>query len=140
MSYSKLMSFESNSTGFTLIEVLIALGIFAIGFLAVASLQISANLASRKASEVTQASAIAADLMEELMSLPFDDENNLDPTKNPYQLSDGKYEIEWNVTASDLNADGDIDAKAIELSVKWHELLSNGNQRDLKITFLKHDL
>lgn len=134
-----LMSFKPDNKGFTLIEVLIALGIFAIGMLAVASLQVSANLKSRKASEVTQASAIASDQMEELMALNFDHED-LDPTKSHPSKTVGKYEIEWTVSYSDLNADGDSDAKTIELSVKWNNLFSNKNQRNLEFTFIKHDL
>jgi len=134
-----LPSFKPDSQGFTLIEVLIALAIAAVGFLAVASLQIYANLGSRKSCEVTQASAIASDQMEELMVLPFDN-NDLDPAQNPHQGSNGKYEIEWTVTDSDLNADGDSDAKTVELSVKWKKLLSEGKQSDLKVTFIKHDL
>ena len=133
------ISLNLSTNGFTLIEVLFALGIFAVGFLAVASLQISANLTSRKACEVTQASAIAADRMEELMISPFDD-NDLDPAQNPHQDSDGKYEVVWMVTDSDLNLDGDIDAKTIDLSVTWNVLLSNGSDRDLKFSFIKHDL
>ena len=134
---------KPDSQGFTLIEVLIALAIAAMGFLAVASLQISANLGSRKACEVTQASTIASDQMEKLMALPFDD-GDLDPTTNPHPDphpgSVGKYAIEWIVTDSDLNADGECDAKVIELSVKWKKILSKGKQRDLKLTFIRHDL
>ena len=73
------------------------------------------------------------------MALSFDHED-LDPAKNPHPKSDGKYEIEWTVTDSDLNADGDSDAKTIDLSVKWNTLFSNKNQRNLEFTFIKHDL
>ena len=134
-----LVNFKTGNKGFTLIEVLIALGIFTIGILAVASLQISANLKSRKASEVTQAAAIASDQMEELMALNFD-HADLDPTITHPPVSNGKYVIEWTVADSDLNADGDSDAKIIELSVKWNNLLSKKKQRNLEITFIKHDL
>jgi len=138
MDGRSLESFNPDSKGFTLIEVLIALGIFAIGMLAVASLQVSANLKSRKAAEVTQASAIASDQMEELMALNFD-HGDLDPANPPPPKYDGKYKIEWTVKDSDLNADGASDAKTIELSVKWNNLLSNNYQRKLEITFIKHD-
>jgi hypothetical protein len=44
------------------------------------------------------------------------------------------------VADSDLNADGASDAKTIDLSVIWNNLLSNNKQRKLEITFIKHDL
>jgi prepilin-type N-terminal cleavage/methylation domain-containing protein len=68
----KQLMHTNGSHGFTLIEVVIAISIFAIGFLAVAALQISANKSSRRALEVTEATAIASNQMERLMSLSFD--------------------------------------------------------------------
>jgi len=73
------------------------------------------------------------------MALNFDSAD-LDPTTTHPPVSDGKYVIEWTVTDSDLNADGDSDAKIIELSVKWNNLLSKNTQRNLEFTFIKHDL
>jgi type IV pilus assembly protein PilV len=67
------LNLKDNTRGFTLPEVLIAISIFAIGFLAVASMQISANHSNRRASDITEATAIASDNMERLMALPFDD-------------------------------------------------------------------
>ena len=58
--------------GFTLIEILIALAIFSIGILAIASLQIKSinlNAAARMQSEATVA---AVDCMERLLSLPYE--------------------------------------------------------------------
>lgn len=52
--------------GFTLIEILIAISIFAIGVLAVASMQISAIRGNRLGNEVTQATFLAQDKLEEL--------------------------------------------------------------------------
>ena len=83
--------------GYTLIEIMIAIGIFAIGFLAIASLQITASKNSRTGSEITEAATIATDRMEMLMVLPFDDPL-LDPTANPHPPapddSQGKYNIQ----------------------------------------------
>lgn len=54
--------------GFTLLEVLIAISIFAVGVLAVATMQISGTRGNRLANELTQATALAQDKIEELKS------------------------------------------------------------------------
>jgi len=126
-----------NQRGYSLIEVLIALGIFAIGFLAVASMQVGANLGTRNACEVSEASALAANQMENLILAPFDS-GDLDPAANPHQVSNGKYIIEWSVADSDLNADGSDDAKTVQLSVSWTRL--GGTQRTVELAFVRHDL
>ena len=125
--------------GFTLIETLIALAIFSIGILAVAYLQVSASLQSRNSSEITEASAIASNRMEELILRPFD-HNDLDPALNPHLLSSGKYSIQWAVTASNLNSDTINESKTVELTVSWNKLLSAGsNQRQVRFLFIKHN-
>jgi type IV pilus modification protein PilV len=124
--------------GFTLIEVLIALAILTIGILAVASLQVSARLQSRNSSEITEASAVAYNQMEELILRPFD-HNDLDPALNPHLLSSGKYSIQWAVTASDLNSDTINESKTVELTASWNKIVSSGsNQRQVKFFFIKH--
>jgi len=72
MNTSNLVSTGRDKKGFSIIEVLIALAIFSIGILAVASMQVSANMESRTSAEITQATGIASDQMENLMLLPFD--------------------------------------------------------------------
>lgn len=125
--------------GFTLIETLIALAIFSIGILAVTSLQVSASLQSRNSSEITEASAIASNQMEELMLRPFD-HNDLDPALNPHTLSSGKYGIQWTVTASDLNSDTINDSKTVDMTVSWNKFNSMGsNQRQVRMFFIKHN-
>lgn len=59
--------------GFTLIEVLIALSIFAIGLLALANMQILALRGNSTSQRVTTATALAEGAMEWLQSLPADD-------------------------------------------------------------------
>jgi len=125
--------------GFSLIEVLIALAIFSIGILAVTSLQVSASLQSRNSSEITEASAIASNQMEELMLRPFD-HNDLDPALNPHTLSLGKYGIQWTITASDLNSDTINESKTVDMTVSWNKLNSMGsNQRQVRMFFIKHN-
>ena len=59
--------------GFTLIEVLIAVTIFAVGLLAIATMQISAIRMNSTGDRLTELSTLGIDKYEELMSLPFTD-------------------------------------------------------------------
>jgi prepilin-type N-terminal cleavage/methylation domain-containing protein len=131
---------KNNNQGFTLVETLIAMVIFAIAFLAITSMQISASKGNRSAGEVTQGVTVAADRMERLMVLSFDD-NALDPALNPHQENQGKYAVQWDVTNTDLNADGVDDAKSINMTVTWNLMMRGGlSQRNVTIDFVKPNL
>jgi len=139
MNTTVCVRIDKAEKGFSLIEVLIALAIFSIGILAVTSLQVSASLQSRNSSEITEASAIASNQMEELMLRPFD-HNDLDPALNPHTLSLGKYGIQWTITASDLNSDTINESKTVDMTVSWNKLNSMGsNQRQVRMFFIKHN-
>lgn len=72
-----------NENGFTLLEVLIALVIFAIGLLSIAGLQVSAISYDSAANQRTAITMLTQGIMEEIMSYPADNSNsttlNLDP-------------------------------------------------------------
>ena len=59
--------------GFTLIEVIIALTIFAVGLLAVAAMQNSAVKMNAAAGRLTSLATRAKDKIEELSALPYAD-------------------------------------------------------------------
>ena len=83
--------------GFTLVEILLALAIFAIGFLAIAGLQIESintNAAARIQSEAT---TVAVDVMEQLMSLPYE-HPDLDEASGVQQRQVGSYTVNWQIT------------------------------------------
>jgi type IV pilus assembly protein PilV len=112
--------------GFTLIEVMIAIGVLAFGILAIASMQVTAIDGNKNASEITESTALAQDFLEELMCLTYDDaslsdvnadgaaglRHPLPPPPAPaipdpgtypsdYQIPNGDYIIYWNISEDD---------------------------------------
>ncbi len=94
--------------GFTLIEVLIAIAIFSIGILAVASLQTYALTQTRSSRITTECLTLATQHAERLMALPFYDPSDVDFTTHPADLVEGtytaeddedfpRYQIQWTV-------------------------------------------
>lgn len=104
--------FNKGNAGFTILEVLAALAIFSLGFLAVMALQSSSIQGNSRARGVTDISVYAADRIEKLMALPFSDAN----------LTAGNYPAGGQVLDGiDNNYDGRID-EANEngpLTVTW---------------------
>ena len=82
--------------GYTLIEVLIAITIFAVGLLAVASMQTSAIRMNSTAGKLTNLSTWGMDKIEELSALPYA-HPFLDPAGNPHQEVLGVYTISWTI-------------------------------------------
>jgi len=141
-SQSQYIIGRFNDKGYTLIETMIAIGVFTIGFLAIASLQIAASKDNRTGSEYTEATTIATDRMERLMTMPYDD-GDLDPSANPHPSppddKQGKYNIQWVVTETDLNADGINDAKIVNIVVSY-DRIGSVYGGSVKIDFLKPDI
>jgi prepilin-type N-terminal cleavage/methylation domain-containing protein len=106
--------------GFSLIELMIAIAIFSIGLLAVATMQVSAISGNAGARQITDALIMAEDQLENLMALPYASAE-LDPALNPHQIDAGGYSMVWNVAMADLNGDGTNDAKQIQVTVS-HQL------------------
>ena len=91
-----MIDLKKNNRGYTLIEVLIALVIFTIGFLSLASVQINSITQNASARMYTEATALAVDSLERLISLPYD-HSDLDHEDNPHSRTADGYTIEWNV-------------------------------------------
>jgi len=93
--------------GFTLIEVLIAISIFSIGMLAVATMQITSIKVNSTAGQITDRITLAQDKLEELMALPYsspwledlgDPPSGTDTNGNTHQETTDGYTISWTVT------------------------------------------
>jgi len=82
--------------GYTLIEVLISLTIFAVGMLAVAGMQTSAIRMNSAAGKLTNLSTWGMDKIEELSALSYSDPL-LDSAYNPHQEKLKNYTIFWTV-------------------------------------------
>lgn len=106
--------------GFTLLEVLVAISIFAVGVLAVASMQLSAITGNRLGNEVTQATALAQMQMEalkstELSSAMLNPGNYNDPN-NPIDetgANGGKFTRSWVV------ANNTTFSRTVTVTVQW---------------------
>ena len=99
--------------GFTLIEIMVALGILAFGILAIASMQTSALSGTTRANFLTQASTVAMDRMEKLMPLSWD-QTVAEDDKTTQQ---GIYTITTDVVTDDPA----VDTMTITVRVDWEE-------------------
>ncbi len=141
--------------GYTLIEVLIAMAIFSIGFLAVSTMQISAINSNANARSQTTVLNYAKDKIEDLMALDYshadlaagphsDAAGNLNPDADGIDNNEngeidesaeaGHIGIEWVVTEIDLNGDTFNDAKSIRVTVTRD---ASGRQRQATLDVLK---
>ncbi len=102
--------------GFSLIETLIALSIFTIGILGVASLVISSINENALARMVTEATALAEDRLESMLALPYENINT-------GQTTEGAYTVAWNVAEDIIVAQ----TKSITVTVTWRYRGANRN-------------
>ncbi len=116
---------STDTKGFTLIEVLMAMAILSIGILAVATLQISAVQNNGLGNLITQATMLAQEKMESLKSsdditaLTDGSETNIDH----YGESGGIFDRSWTIS----NPLGGSSSRQIEIAVQWSRRGINRN-------------
>ena len=119
--------------GFTMVEVMVALGILAFGILAVASMQTSSLSGTRTAHCVTEATTVAMDKVEDLMMLAYTDADLTNGAHGPEYDTTNRYRIDWTVT-DDIPVDS---TKTIDVTVQWQE---RGVVRTSSRTYIKMDV
>lgn len=112
----------SNDTGFTLVEVMIAMAIFAIGILAVGTMQMTAAQGNTSARMRSDALTIAVDRLEEYKVIPY--EQLVDPEGHgvsyPYQITEDVNGIYTVVSRIRPNTPT-VDSVTIEITVSWEQ-------------------
>ena len=111
--------------GFTLLEVMIALVIFAVGVLGLAAMQIDFIQGNDTARELTEAANRASDKIEQLMSVGYTD-SDLDVSANPHTEASGGYNLSWTVQHPDQDGSGGVNGdedtfKTIQMTVTWND-------------------
>ena len=116
---------KRESSGFTLIEIMIALSLLGIGLLSLAAMQLTAMQYGSRGRHLTKAAAVAEEQMEILMRQTWDD---LDPTawtapetvnevvQGPTDHTEQAYSVSWRIA--------DVDAgrtRSIDVRVQWNE-------------------
>ena len=118
--------------GFTLLEVIVAISILTFGLLAVASMQMTAIRGNYNASNITEATTVAQDRLENLMGLLYSDPL-LDPgngLSDPAPPSPSGYTITYDV--SDNNPM--TNTRLITMTVQWQD---KGVQKQSVLTCVK---
>ncbi len=141
--------------GYTLIEVLIAMAVFAIGILAIFSMQMTATSSNALARGLTENYTAAMDKVEELLSLPYDDADlDPDPGVQPHTAAtdadgidnDGDGEIDedgetgyitlsWEVWENSLHGQS---IKSVRVTIA--SAVNRGDEREINIDFYKANI
>ena len=116
--------------GFSLLEVLISVSIFSVGLLAVASMQMTAAKGNHFSGALTEASYLAVDQMETLLSLSYTDDDLTGGDHPDPPHTEGIYSVAWNV-AEDETTDN---TKTIDVTIAWTE---RGSPRSLSFQGIK---
>jgi len=104
---------SGNNNGFTIIEVLIAITILAIGILALAKMQITSVHGNGSARKYTEASTFGVSRIESIMSATYASAALANGTTG--SVVQGIYTINWTVT----DADPVLNVKRINVRVTW---------------------
>jgi type IV pilus modification protein PilV len=113
--YPQTPNANGTNEGFTLIEVMVALVVFAFGIIAVLAMQTTAIRGGHQSQNLTKAASFGADVIERSIVRPdYEDVDDGNATN-------GKYNAVWTVTPQPANTGKFSDTKAVNLTVSWTE-------------------
>ena len=131
---------KSAQSGFTIIEVLIGISIFAIGLFAIARMQMLSVRNTAVGNMTSQATMLANQKMEEIKTMAFDDldalaspivENNLDEDGNPGGI--------YNRTTTIAAPAPPLDSYAREVTVQVQWNAAHGGNRTFELKSLTYE-
>ena len=105
----------SRKNGFSLIEAMIALVLFAVGMLAVGAMQIDSIKGNSFSQGLTQATVLSQQKLEELKNMPFDDSNISSGHHDEGVLSGSEFSRSYDVESTSTTL------KAVTVTVQWTE-------------------
>jgi len=108
-------SLVSKKNGFSLIEVLIALVLFAVGVLGIGAMQIGSIKGNSFSQEVTQATVLSQEKLEELTRMDFDDSSLSNGDHGEGLLNGSRFSRSYHVE------DTSTSLKAVTVTVRWTE-------------------
>ena len=115
-----------------MIEILVAMSIFAIGILAVTSMQIRSISQNASARMQTEAASLAVDRMEQLLAMPYEDPQlDEDEAVNPHEVPSGDFTIQWTVVEDPKN--NGLPVKHIHIQVTH----TNPNAKTVRLSSIK---
>jgi len=121
----KCTQWSKNEKGVTMVEILMAICIVAVGILAVVAMQTASARGNSTSSQSTDGLILAVGQMETLMDRAWG-HADLDSAGNTHSVTQGQYTIEWNVTNNDVINN----TKTINMTVTWS---SWGVQRQITV-------
>ena len=114
MSKMTVMNFQKKSGGFTLLEILIALIIFSIGILALATLTVTATKTGSYGGRMTEAVTFAQDKLEELKTNSWDKiVSGMDQETGPTGMY---YTRNWKVLEKETR-----NLKTVSITIEWND-------------------
>ena len=100
-------------SGFTLIEVMVALAIFTFGIIAILGMQASSIQGNMDAQNMTEAASVGANMVEELITKSYTGSDLTNGNHGPVYEDNNKYRMDWTVTTNGDNT------KSVNLTVQW---------------------
>lgn len=127
---------KGNQSGFTLLEVLISIGILGVGIMAISLMQAHFAIGNSQSRQFIRATDIAMNQIEILSNITdtSDLRLNLRPPENPHTRTVGIYErdytLSWTVTDNN-DPDGTL---SVDVAISWND---NGLVRKLNFPWVK---